>query len=398
MLIPIEECRDDVVKYRRRTSVEFIVGTKCQNACKYCYRVSCQNDGELLGTTVERMRMMYENAIDMGMIDRGTGIEIFGGDPITDYSFFKSVVEHFRDDTTQFLVPTNGRIIENIKDAEIDALIEASGNKLSLSLSVDGPQDMNRPMSQFGHMSGVPEERNWDRLFSLAKKYHWGFHPMLHFPTASLWFDTWKWFFDHDAHVYLLEVRHPIDDPKNIVEGVYQLAKIILTCEKMNIKPAFNTTSPSRTPRGLGCSALTSLCINTDGRVYFCHRLMQERYLIADLVTKQVDMRKYVMLGAGYDFKNSATCMRCPIKKYCMTVCVGAADEYWQGAVSLPIPSTCKYALLKLFYLINRTNTWGAIRPSIDLDHTKCILQAAFPNFNDVIADLDGRLKTDGLL
>jgi len=394
------EVKDEIKQYNRFTSVEFIIGTKCQNACKYCYRVPYQNLGSYIDMSIENMKLYYNNAVEMGLISNNNlQLELFGGEPIIDLDYFKNALIEFKDKFNNIIIPTNGRILENLTDYEIEDLINASDNKMHISLSVDGPlmENIQRPLSNFGKMQGFKQNRNWDRLIYLSKKYDWGFHPMFWLEYADAWFDTFKWFIDNDVHPYLLEVRHGHYDDSKLIEGVYQLAKIIEYCIKYNIDiKKLNTTKLGIVHRGLTCSALTTLCINTDGCVYFCHRLLKPQFKIADLKTKEININNYIALGAGFDFRNFTSCISCPIRQYCCGPCIGMLDEYWdkRGAISIPIPSMCKYNLLKIGYFSYRKyKTWDFITD------TNKIHTAVFANFgHDIYHKLDKRLDNDEYL
>lgn len=392
------EVKDEIKKYNRLTGVEFIIGTKCQNACRYCYRVPYQNNGPYIDMSIENMKLYYNNALEMGLIsDDMPRLEIFGGDPIIDIDYFKSIVSEFKNKFRAILIPTNGRVLENVSDYEIEELLKASDNKLKISLSVDGPlmENIQRPLSNFGKMQGFKQERNWNRLIYLSKKYRWGFHPMLWLEYPETWFETFKWFVDNNLYVYLLEIRHGHQNDSNLIEGVYQLAKIAKYCSenKIDTRP-LNTVRTSKIPRGLSCSALTTLFINTDGCAYFCHRLFKSQFKIADLKTKEINLNNYIALNAGFNFRNSPTCMMCPIRNHCPGPCIGMIDEYWdrQGAVSTPIPSMCKYNLLKTGYFIHRKiDTWETVGNDEDINI------AVYANFgSDIYDKLDERLEKDG--
>lgn len=349
--------------YNKITNLELIIGTKCQNACKYCYRVKDQHEGSIIGMPISRAKMYIENAIEMGFIaDKIPIVEFFGGDPIVDIDYFKELLMLVKPYTNNILVPTNARVLERIKDKDIDDIIASSDGKVSFSLSVDSPfqENINRKLSSFGKMQGMKQERDWDRLIHLAKKYGMGFHPMLSFETVDTWYDTWEFFLQHEIPCYLLEVRHPLTK-EQMFEAVYQLVKIIKTVINKNINHNYNTIRPSFINRGMTCSAQTTLSINTDGCVYTCHRLINERFKIADLNTKEVDASKFVMWKGLYHRRNKAICMSCPIRETCSSQCLGAVFEYWGsfGGLTIPIPSICQYYLLKYYIFATLFSDWN---------------------------------------
>lgn len=350
-----KDCYDIITDphFNKITNLELIVGTKCQNACKYCYRVKDQHKGSIIGMPISRAKMYIENAIEMGFItDKIPVVEFFGGDPIVDIDYFKELLVLVKPYTSQILVPTNARILERIKDKDIDDIIAVSDNKVSFSLSVDSPfqENYNRKLSSFGKMQGMEQDRDWDRLLHLSKKYGMGFHPMLSFDTVSTWYDTWEFFMNNGVPCYLLEVRHPLSKDQ-MFEAVFQLCKIIKTVINENIHSNYNTIRPCFMDRGMTCSAQTTLAINIDGCVYTCHRLINERFKIADLNTKEVDASKFVMWKGLYHRRNQAVCMGCPLREVCPSQCLGAAFEYWgsNGGLTIPVPSLCQYFLLKYY-------------------------------------------------
>ena len=382
-----KDCYDIITDplYNKITSLELITTTKCQNACKYCYRVKNQQEGPIIGMPVPKAKMYIENAIEMGLVDnKYMNIEIFGGEPIIDIDYIKDLLNLVKNYTNNITITTNGRILENIKDHDIDEIINAADGKVFFSLSVDSPfqENINRPLSTFGKMQGFTQNRNWERLLYLSKKYKMGFHPMLSFETADKWYDTWEYFINNEAHCYLLEVRHPLNK-EQMFEAVYQLSKIKKEIIKRKLKDVFNTTTPSYISRGVTCSAQTTLGINSDGCVYFCHRLMNERFKLADLNTKEIDISKFVMWKSLFHNGNAITCMSCPIRKICGKQCLGAIFEYWgsNGCLTIPIPSICQYILLKYYIFSCFFDEW---KKHIDMYSNKKTLEnAVLGNFGE---------------
>lgn len=393
-----KDCYDILINplYNKMTTLEIIIGTKCQNACKYCYRVKNQCEGSLIDMPISKVKFYIENAIEMGLIDsKMLNVDIFGGEPIVDIDYFKSLLELLKNYTNEINIPTNGRILENIKDQDIDEIIKSADNKVFFSLSIDSPfqEEINRPLSEFGKMQGMKQERNWDRLFYLSKKYKMGFHPMLSFETVDKWYDTWKFFVDNDALCYLLEVRHPLNK-KQMFDAVYQLVKIKKEIDKRKIDFSYNIFAPCFIQRGMSCSAQNTLSINTDGCVYFCHRLMNERFKIADLNTKEVDASKFVLWKGLYDKRNQPVCISCPIRNTCASQCLGATFEYWggYGGLTIPIPSICQYFLLKQYIFYRNFEEWTSFIEQYT--NVKNLEKSVYGNFGkDVIEEFEEKLK-----
>lgn len=376
-------------------NIEFVFSNKCQKACTYCYRVRYQNEGPVFPMSPYDMSRYLEVVLTHKLVQTPTDFELFGGDPMLDLSTLSEYLKILAPHANNITLPTNGLILENIHDDTIQDLIDTSNGKLFFSLSTDGPlEDIQRPLSKFGKMQGFVQERNWDRLFHIANKFRAGFHPMLTFENASKWFDVWDFFRKNTNNLYLLEVRHPIENKENAIEGVYQIAKIIRTCVKDGIKNTFNGTHPSITDRGMSCSALNSLMVHFSGKGYFCHRLLSPKYEIFDFNREEVDLRKFHLLNEAWHHSNSATCMKCPIRTVCPGQCQGAMDEYWEGAIGTPIPSVCQYYMLKYYVLSKIDNAW-MLDKYVDYDKLSVIVNKIYPS---ALSTIERRLFEDGLL
>lgn len=393
----------DIIKQKNRyTTVELLLTNKCHKNCTYCYRKDFNNDGDIEMFPLERIKTYIDNAFDMGLIAKQCiNIELFGGEPIINLDYFKSVLKLLNsyNQFSSIVIPTNGYVLENILDPEIDELLDIQPNlHFSLSIDTEHQENINRPISPFGIMCGFTAKRNWNRLAHIAHKYKAGVHPMLYFPTASKWFDVWKFFIDQNINPYLLEVRHGYEEDTNLIEGVYQLAKIKLYALKNNISGKFNTTETYMNPRGLTCGALTTLNITFDGYGYFCHRVLWEKYKFVDYTTKSIDLTKYLLYSPAFDMRNGLVCSNCPIRPICSSVCVGMVEEYWgkYGCTSLPITSQCKYYLLKYGLFFKLFEDWKKLTEVCDVDYLD---KVNIHNFGENIYDtIIGRLQTDGLL
>lgn len=377
-------------------NVEFVFSNKCQKACTYCYRVRHQNEGPVFPMSPDDMKRYLDTILKYQLVDTPTDFELFGGDPMLDLSTLSEYLKVMEPVAKHITLPTNGLILENIHDDTIQDLIDTSGGKLFFSLSTDGPvEDIQRPLSKFGKMQGFQQKRNWDRLFHIAEKFNAGFHPMLTFEHADKWFEIWDFFRKNTTNLYLLEVRHPIENLQNAIEGVCQIAKIILTCEKENIKNNFNGTHPSITDRGMSCSALNSLMVHYTGKSYFCHRLLSPKYEIFDFTKEKVDLRKYHLLNTAWHHSNSPTCMKCPIRTVCPGQCQGAIDEYWEGAIGTPIPSVCHYYLLK-YYVLSKLSTVWNLEQYVNYDVLEKLVCSIYGN--DILSTIERRFTGHGLL
>ena len=127
------KCKDIISdpRFNKIVNCELVIGTKCQNACKYCYRVHKQHEGPIIGMPIDRARLYIDNAIEMGLLEEKThSFDIFGGDPIVDIDYFKALCKLISPYCKEIHVPTNARLLERIKDQDIDEIVEAADGKV----------------------------------------------------------------------------------------------------------------------------------------------------------------------------------------------------------------------------------------------------------------------------
>jgi len=358
----------------RITSVEYVISEKCQNSCKYCYRVKKHNQSSVICIDSDKVDLFTRNLLEMFDLSKKylqkLGAELFGGDGLLDYQKSKDIIDllYYRYRYQYISIPTNARMINELTEHDIiDLICDKHKNKMKafLSLSVDGDpvEKQQRPLSKFGQMLAYSEDIDYTRLQKLSAKYKMGFHPMFSFDNVSAWYNTFLFFDKLGCHPYLLEVRHPIDNT-SIFECVEQLSYIKSYVRKKygsseNENKVFNTINPSRVPRGLGCSALTTLCIMPNGDLTFCHRLTDPPWVHGNVLEKKYDVVKSINYKAGYHHSNHPVCIKCPIRHLCSGLCAGANYEYW-GDPWTPIPSICDYYLCKTFIFYKLFEDWRA--------------------------------------
>ena len=361
----------------RTKSVELIINEKCQNACTYCYRRVKHNKSSVFLVEPNIVKKHLENLFDLIQEDGKTflknrAIELFGGDPLLDYAHFKKIlkiVDAYKPEC--IILPTNARLVSELTEYDLINLISSIETKVSLSLSVDGgPSDNNRPLSKVGRMLMYEEKVNYAHLFNLAKKFGYGYHPMLSFSQVNNWFDTIKFFLDEFNVVpYLLEIRHALSR-ENSIEAVIQLIKIRNFYESIDksLVDKANTIRASRVPRGIGCSALTCIYIMPTGDIPFCHRLIDPPWVYGN-VNYGIDITKAIALTSVYDHRNLPDCIICPIKIICSGQCQGACYEYW-GDPWMPIPSVCDYFRLKSYMFHLLYSDWKRMfqQSNVDID------------------------------
>lgn len=369
MFREIDDEFDGIIKNKflnRRSSLELIISEKCQNACKYCYRKFKHNKSDVFSVDARTIEHHINSFLKLFKIDAKEffeyrSVELYGGDPMIDFKNFKEIIEvvdKFKPKSIS--VPTNARLVSELNEHDIESLLNHVETRVSLSLSVDGmPNEKNRSLSKIGKMLDYDDTINYSKLIKTARKYGCGFHPMLPFDDYSKWFDTVKFFFENFNVVpYLLEIRHSLSKEESI-NAVIQLAKIRNYYEKIGEKAVqmANTIKSSIVPRGLGCSALTTITIMPNGDMPFCHRVIDKPWVYGN-VNYGIDISKAISLTSVYDHRNVPDCFVCPIREMCSGQCAGACYEYW-GSPWIPIPSVCDYMRLKAYIFSLRYNDWG---------------------------------------
>jgi len=348
----------------RTTSLELIINEKCQNNCKYCYRTFKHNRSSLFSLEPENVKVIIDNFLNIIQEDKSffndRTIELYGGDPMLDYHHTREVFKIVDEYKPKLVtIPTNARLVSELTDYDIQKLFEGIETKIRLSLSVDGmPSENNRPLSKIGKMLGYNEKINYEKLNKVSKKYGYGFHPMLSFERIDSWLETIKFFWEEmNVIPYLLEVRHSLSKEDSI-KAVSELMKIRDFYQSIDEKAVemSNTLRASQVPRGLGCSALTTMCIMPNGDIPFCHRLVDPPWVFGN-VHYGMDITKAISLTSIYNHRNLPECMICPIRIYCSGQCQGACYEYW-GDPWIPIPSICDFNRLKAYIFSTRYEDW----------------------------------------
>jgi radical SAM protein with 4Fe4S-binding SPASM domain len=372
MFKPLDNDTKNIFKEKvldRTTGLELVINEKCQNSCTYCYRKYKHKTSNLFSMEAPYVKNIIDKFLEL-IEDDGTFfnnriIELYGGDPMLDYQHTKDVLNIANKyKPKRITLPTNARLVSELNDIDIEKLFEGLETQVMLSLSVDGIEsDNQRPLSKIGKMLGYDEKINYEKIFKLSRKYRFGFHPMLSFKHIESWFDTVKFFLEGMGVVpYLLEVRHPLSKEKSI-EAVKQLVKIrrfyeTLDDDGMAVKIS-NTLKASQVPRGLGCSALTTLLIMPNGDIPFCHRVIDPPWVYGN-VFHGIDITKAISLTSIYDHRNVPECMACPIRQSCSGLCQGACYEYW-GDPWIPIPSICDFYILKSYIFSKLFDDWNGM-------------------------------------
>jgi radical SAM protein with 4Fe4S-binding SPASM domain len=378
-------------KYLNRlSSIEFVISEKCQNACKYCYRVKHHNKSKITHISIDDFKLMFNNISTLfnKNIYKYKTIELFGGDPVLNYDILCKIFKFLNKElsTGLIVIPTNSRLIQELTFNDIRKMQKYAGNiRVAFSLSVDGEIiDSNRELSKYGKMHCYDTNIDYDYLKILITKFGklFAFHPMLHFNTVETWEPTIKFFYEKFKLVpYLLEVRHSVssEDAIKAVNQLVNIRKYLKSLDKYKNKTNFgNTISPSICPRGLGCSGLTTLCIMPNGDIPFCHRLVETPYVYGNIYKKQFNKEMAITYTSLFDFHNLPLCMECVIRNICSGQCLGANFEYW-GDAFIMNPTICNYFKLKNYAMYNNFKSWKkTLSNQIDYNRLKTEIKMIF--------------------
>lgn len=356
-------------KYLNRISaIELIISEKCQNECMYCYRVKHHNKSKMIHATLEDLKIQLKNIDKMfgSEILKTRRVELFGGDPVLNYDILSELFTFMSNNYPgiDIILPTNSKLIQELTFNDIDKLIKrGKNNSIFFSLSVDGPySDDNRKLSKFGVMNCYNPTVDYDHIKRILERFkgRFGLHPMLHFKSTDNWLKTVKFFYKQFNHIpYLLEVRHSLtkEEGINAVQQLIAIRKYVKSLDKYKDIEAGNTITSSICPRGLGCSALTTMCIMPNGDIPFCHRLVEKPFVYGNIYKEQFNKEMAISYTSLFDFRNLALCMECVLRKVCVAQCLGANFEYW-GDPFIMNPSICDYFKLKYYAMIKNFKIW----------------------------------------
>ena len=367
--------------------LEFIITRDCSFDCEYCYmkknnenmypKETYKNKEE----TIDNIRCVIEWLNKNGMAPEA--IELFAGEMFNTFGY--SVLDCFIEmmnkgykSARKLIVPTGGSFAKSDKDVEkVKATmnrINEAGGTMYLSLSTDGAiiDDEVRPFKS----KYKRDEKFYDRLFSLAKEEHMGFHPMIYSGAIDRWIENFNWFqkmfekYNIDWYrLYLLEVRNH-NWTKKQCEDLYVFVKYLVhwlwnKSEKneenflnmMRSKKWFNIiTSPIISiGRGIGCGIQGTLYIRTgDLALVPCHRLQYKQFQFGRLIKENgsiVDLESNnveALIGINTTHQKSyPMCEGCSINKMCNGSCLGAAYES-TGDLFTACPTVCRMEYHKI--------------------------------------------------
>lgn len=381
--------------------LELFLDKTCNLDCVYCYLQKydkwiypkkLNNDPKNI---FENAKMLIDWLVQNDYVPEH--IEIFSGEPTVNPVFYE-IVDYINDafsgskrKPSKIVVPTNFTFIISDKLTEkVEDLIRRSKIPVVLSASIDGKYcEKYRPFR--ATKKGLPDPRNdeyYDKVFTFAKKYGFGFHPMVYADCIYQWRKNFLWFqemfkkFEIPYHsLYLLEVRNPEWRTDQIAEFgrfIYWLTKWSFEniangnnkkfLEFLFKYRGFNILSSPFTniSRGLGCSIQMTLFVRlADLAIVPCHRtsyshLIYGYFEVKDGKISGIRAHNPEMAITIYslDARNFPYCEKCMIKEFCSHGCLGAQIEF-TGDMFIPFPTLCLLQHSKIISLFKAFKDLG---------------------------------------
>jgi radical SAM protein with 4Fe4S-binding SPASM domain len=367
-------------------NLEFDLSDVCELKCSYCYVTkfgkqyfpdpALKNPQTIFDNAKVVMDWLWENQMR-------PKLELFGGDALNQkvgFDIINEVItraEAGKPSFTEIIVPTNMNfLLDDDKIILVEDFIER-GKKVNLPLflsaSVDGIyMEDNRSFRS----NRKRDEQFYDKLFKFAKKYHFGFHPMVYSENIEKWWDNFLWFQrkfkEYDlppTSMYLLEVRNAEwneEQCKHLYEFLKKLTMWVTKNLQQYEDPArefyrkkwsFNTLSNpfSHIGRGLGCSLQSSMYLRMGDLTTFpCHRLMYDYFKLFRFIKKDEKITDIEAITPELLFATNSTntsnfpvCEHCIANSICSYGCLGAQFEN-TGDMFVPIPSMCRMEFYRL--------------------------------------------------
>jgi len=305
------------------------------------------------------------------------------------------------------VIPTNFSFILNdyLTERIDNILLEAKRNKcpVFLSASIDGKYcESNRPLKLYNsnnrndfivlRSSKEKDPRDdefYNKVFAFAKKWNFGFHPMIYSRHIEKWKDNFLWFqnmlkkYNIPSHyIYLLEVRNREWNNNSILKFREFIDFLIKwTYNFVNKDPnkflfylfrkrGFNIlNSPfCEIGRGLGCSIQGTLMIRLgDLAIVPCHRNSYSHQITAKFRIKNnkiigIEARNLELMIGVYSFDGNVLpiCEQCLFKYLCNKGCLGSQLET-TGDMFSPIPTVCKLEVNKIYQMLKTYNNLGLL-------------------------------------
>ena len=362
-------------EYQNYAKLELQVNAICDLKCKYCYYAKFKKD--LYPAKISTKTNVLNNLdIVLRWLRKNNfypDIELFSGELFFQdigFEVLERIIDWQNESDVRkpIVIPSNMSFLyDDEKIKRMESLFEKSKDRIFLSCSVDGKySDSNRPFIN----GKVRDDDYYDRMFKFAKKWQFGFHPMIYNERIEDWKENWLWWQSNMKkyeipfnQIYLLEVRNAEWNKKQIKE-FYNLVRFLVNWTwnhlKDNIPPEefplyvfrnklFNLFNMfTTTNRGLGCSMQSTIQLRLgDLTTSVCHRAAYKSHNLWKFITDgkeivDVEAINYnlAIAAASYDFRNSPYCTYCSIRELCTGQCLGSMYET-NGDPFIPIPTVC---------------------------------------------------------
>ena len=384
--------------------VEFILNYKCNLACKYCYvhRYGDKLYPPELYADEDKLLNNLEMVLDWFLANNyAPKIELFSGEALVQdigHKALNMILDKLGGQIeTNIVIPTNYTfLLSPTLTEKVEALLTRSrevGLPISLSASFDGKHcEENRPFRSGNRQEDPRDDAYYDRCFAFAKKWSFGFHPMIYSEKIRNWKDNFLWFQEmlkkHDIpwyNIYLLEVRNPewsTQQTKDFADFIQFLIKWSFNKCNGDISEflhfifnnrGFNILSSalSTIGRGIGCSFQSQFMLRLgDLALVPCHRTSYEPFVLAhlnvedDKITGEVTARnpEFAVFKHAFSAKTFPYCETCLIKSMCSFGCLGAQLET-TGDLFTPIPTVCRLQHIKIMSMITTYRELNILEP-----------------------------------
>ncbi len=376
-------------KYLNYKALELVINGYCDLKCKYCYITKFgeqlypkeihQNTKNIVNNTKMFLNWLKEN--DLYPSD----ISLFSGDPLVQnvgYEVLDLVIDFLSEKGGLITIPTNFNFVMDEKRLQsVRERIKRGKEKnvdIFLSASVDGLYcDKNRPFKN------DRKQRDYDKIFSVAKELNSAFHPMIYCEEIEYWKDNFLWFQEMFEKyelpwnsLYLLEVRN-VEWKQNQIKEFYKFIQFVvgwcyekyksLETDKSFLNYVFDDRlfnlfgMFSQIGRGIGCSIQNSFQLRlADLAIYPCHRLTYPYFKLAEFEKKDDKISGIKGIGPelwsavqAMNHKDISYCETCIINELCNGQCLGSMFEVTNDMFT-PIPIICQLEHVKCSATINK--------------------------------------------
>lgn len=381
--------------YGNYHSLEFGINQRCDLNCKYCY---LQKFGEEYypKSTTDKDKILENSEILLSWLWENQYhpmLEIFSGDPLIQtigLQVLELMIKYAEDGkkiSEMISIPTNmGVLLHPKKKEKLIELMDRANKvcvRVGLSASVDGKfLEENRP---FKNKNYIRDDKFYHELFTWARKYGIGFHPMVYSDSIHKWKDNFLWFQKKFAeyglpwtNIYLLEVRNQEWTVEQCQE-LYKFVKWLVhwtwdrlgrDAQAFGYGGFFNILSStlSSVGRGIGCSIQSSLQMRIGDLSWgLCHRLFYDKYICGGFKVENgkitgVKAHNFeVMLAVGTStVRNFPPCEKCIIKHLCSAGCLGSNFETTGDLFATP-PSVCRMEHYKIMGILEGMEEIGVL-------------------------------------